>query len=158
MAYRGVPRPAGETSSRPWYFHAALPTGVPPAVPTAIVSPQASWRVAELTVDWSAESEPAAEPRGSGGKKLYVEPEAAASRPPVASTAESRSAAARPCAAVAMRTASEVAPAYEYASVTGVEGDAPTVRLAIRPRASYAYEASSAVPAASIEASLLPRS
>ncbi len=33
-----------------------------------------------------------------------------------------------------------------------------TVRLAMRPRASYAYEASFAVPAASMPASLLPRS
>ncbi len=108
MAYSGVPRPAGDMSSRPWYFHAVFPTGVPPAVPVAMVSPQASYRVADVTVDWSAESEPATEPWRSGRKKLYVEPDAAASRSPEAATAESRL-----TPPVAMRTASEDAPAYE---------------------------------------------
>ncbi len=89
IAYRGVPRPGGLTSSLPRYLHAALPTAVPPTEPAATVPPQASYRVAEVTVDWSELSEPATEPRGSGRRKLYVEPEAAASRPPEASTAES---------------------------------------------------------------------
>ncbi len=55
--------------------------------------PYASYRVAEVTVDWSEDSEPATEPRGSGRSQLYDEPEAAASRPPEGPTAESRSAA-----------------------------------------------------------------
>jgi hypothetical protein len=127
-----VPRPEGETSSLPWYLHVVFPTAAPPAVPVAIVPPYASYRVAEVTVDWSELSEPATEPWRSGRKKLTVVPEAAASRPPVAATAQSR-----PAPPVAIRTASEDAPAKECASVPTGEAT---------PRPSRAGRARLSVP------------
>src|SRR5919109_834025 len=61
MSYSGS-RPAGATSSRPWYSNRPVPTALPPPDPVVVISPQASYRRALVTLVSSAESAAATEP------------------------------------------------------------------------------------------------